>query len=187
MQWYFREIDSENMYTKNVKNEEIVHLFFYRSHGVFITHESCHFVERKDWSVISPLWYFELYYTQNNTYWIDIKYRGTRTWFRKKIYGECWAWVRCPSPLEVKLDPGVLLEPKHTELGCDSSSPRGPGGACPVNWMGIHALSECPVHYIAPMHGARARATYPSPCSWCVGLSYHARANVSWIFFSLFF
>jgi hypothetical protein len=27
MQWYFKKIDSENMYAKNIKNEEIVNLW----------------------------------------------------------------------------------------------------------------------------------------------------------------
>jgi hypothetical protein len=50
----------------------------WRIYGVFITHKSYYFMVRRGLSVILPLWYFELYFTQNNTYLINIKYRETR-------------------------------------------------------------------------------------------------------------
>jgi hypothetical protein len=48
---------SENIYA--IENEDYEHLFW-RSHGVFIAHESCSYIERKDWSVVLSLWYFKM-------------------------------------------------------------------------------------------------------------------------------
>jgi len=51
-------------------------------HGVFITHESYHFVEKRGWNVILPFKYFDLYFTKNNTYLININHwvTGVESW-----------------------------------------------------------------------------------------------------------
>jgi len=47
VQWYFREIDSENVYDKNFKNDKIINLELERLMGFFIAHKSCPFIKRK--------------------------------------------------------------------------------------------------------------------------------------------
>lgn len=38
----------------------------------------------------------------------------------EKFFGKCWTRTRCQSPLEVKMDSGALLGPKHARLGRDN-------------------------------------------------------------------
>jgi hypothetical protein len=98
----------------------------WRIHGVFIAHESYPFMKMRGCSVILHLWYFKLYYTQNNTYWINIKYWGT-VWSPKKITCEYWARACCalhgfklPHPSQGSL--GSLL---YFGLRIPSRSSRG--------------------------------------------------------------
>ena len=41
---------------------KVMNLLFWRINNVFIAHEFCLFMERRDWSVTSHLLYFKLYY-----------------------------------------------------------------------------------------------------------------------------
>jgi hypothetical protein len=86
------------------------------------------------WSVILPLWYFELYFTQNNMYWISINTEGPVWGPRKNLWRVLGSGKvpelkharlghDSPNPWEVKVDSGVHLGPKHIELVCDNPSP----------------------------------------------------------------
>jgi hypothetical protein len=61
------------MYAKNIEKEEIKNLWL-KGFMIYLSHESCSFIERRGWNVILFLWYFKLYSTQNNTYCTSAKY-----------------------------------------------------------------------------------------------------------------
>jgi hypothetical protein len=124
--------------------------------GVFITHESYFFMEKRGWSVILPLWYFKLYSTQNNMYCINIKYWMICMGSQKNIW-----WVLGLGPLEMKMGLGALPGPKHVELKRESSSSRGCWGARP------------PPRVVALSH----------PCWACTlhGLELLAQAQPPWV------
>jgi len=60
------------IYIYIVENEDCEPLFL-GSHGVFIAHDSCLFVEKKDWRVTSSSWYFELHCELYFTHFIQLK------------------------------------------------------------------------------------------------------------------
>jgi hypothetical protein len=74
----------------------------WRIHDLFITHESCSFVDRRGWIIILPLWYFKLYYTRNNMYKISKKYWGTRVRSQKNSLTNVGLAKRCSSSLKRK-------------------------------------------------------------------------------------
>jgi hypothetical protein len=83
------------------------------------------------------------------------------------------------------VDLGVLFEPKHAGLRCDSLSLQRCWGCHPAPvactpYMGVCSLgcigrapstlySAHALGIHAPMKGAWAQATCSIPCSWCVG------------------
>jgi hypothetical protein len=125
----------------------------WRIHDLFITHESCSFVDRRGWIIILPLWYFKLYYTRNNMYKISKKILRDSCEVSKKFSDECWARKKVFKLFKKKecihkcyLDPCMLGLGVHPEpvLGSmlrwacshpSMSSAHAPGQAWAYNTM----------------------------------------------------